>query len=631
VNERQARSAHFWRYFGATYVALLVNHLTFLKSVDASGALAWTFALVVYLTGALMLQLLGFSPLFALNAILGREPAEPPAPGRRRRDITLYIVAVGLASLIQGFSLLDGYVFGIYGFHLNGMVWNLVMTPGGVNSMAAGLSTYLVFAAIVLAVIGFQAGLLAVVLRVPRLRRLGEGWGTRRRISIAVAAFVALLAAEKLTYALSVFRSYDEVPSAASSFPLYVPITFTTALRRMGFNDSREGMPKVDEGSSRLSYPLKPLRIDPAAKPLNVVWLVSESLRADMLDPAIMPAASAFAGGAVRFQRHYSGGNGTRMGMFSMFYGLTGNYWQSVLAAQRSPVVMDRVVDAGYQLIIHTSAEFSFPELDKTVFSRVPRAQLHEGKAPERWKRDRENVDQILASIDARDPSKPFFTFMFFESPHAPYTFPEECAVTKPYVADLNYLTMDLKKDIGPIKNSYINACRHLDTQLDRVFRHLREKKLLESTLVLVTGDHGEEFMEKGRWGHHSAFSEEQIRVPLILHVPGVAPAVVDRMTSHLDLPATVLARLGVTNPPEEYGFGFDLLGGTARDYSAISGWTEIVYVDDAYKAIFPTKSYQMVRRDVTTRDDGPAEKSAFMAASRDRVSRMLKELKRFQ
>jgi hypothetical protein len=33
----------------------------------------------------------------------------------------------------------------------------------------------------------------------------------------------------------------------------------------------------------------------------------------------------------------------------------------------------------------------------------------------------------------------------------------------------------------------------------------------------------------------------------------------------------------------------------------------------------------------VTTRDDGPAEKSAFMAASRDRVSRMLKELKRFQ
>lgn len=631
LSEGWVRSGVFWRYFASTYLALLVNHLTYLKSVDAVGALAWTFAVVVFLTGALLLQLLVFAPLFALNAILGRKPAEPPAPGRRRRDIALYIVAVVLGCLLQGFSLLDGYVHNIYGFHLNGMVWNLVMTPGGVNSMAAGLSTYLVFGAIVIAVIAFQAGLLMAVLRVPRLRRFGEGWGTRRRVAAGVAALVLLLAAEKGTYALCVFKSNEEVPSAASSFPLYIPITFSTALRRMGFSDARDTMPHLDEGSSRLNYPLQPLRTDPAVKPPNVVWLVSESLRADMLDPGIMPAACAFGEGAVRFNRHYSGGNGTRMGMFSMFYGLPGNYWQPVLGTRRSPVLMDRVIDAGYQLFLYTSAEFSFPELDKTVFSRVPREQLHEGKAPERWRRDRENLDQIFASIDRRDPSKPFFTFMFFESPHAPYTFPEETALNKPYVADLNYLTMDLQKDMGPIKNSYINACRHLDTQLDRVFRHLREKKLLESTIVLVTGDHGEEFMEKGRWGHHSAFSEEQIRVPLILHVPGAAPAVVDRITSHFDLPATVLPRLGVLNAPEEYCYGNDLLGAAKRDYIVISGWAEIVYVDDAYKAVIPLKSYNMVRREITTRDDGRADKSAFLNACRDRLSSLLKDLKRFQ
>ncbi|MBV8881278.1 MAG: sulfatase, partial [Planctomycetaceae bacterium] len=291
----------------------------------------------------------------------------------------------------------------------------------------------------------------------------------------------------------------------------------------------------------------------------------------------------------------------------------------------------DRILDAGYELNLYTSAEFSFPELDKTVFARVPKSLLHEGKAPERWRRDRENVDAILSAIERRDASKPFFTFMFFESPHAPYTFPPECALTKPYVADLNYLTMDLHKDIGAIKNSYINACRHLDTQLDRIFVFLREKQLLESTIVIVTGDHGEEFMEKGRWGHHSAYTEEQIRVPLILRLPGVAPAEIDRMTSHLDLPATILPRLGMKTPAEDYSLGVDLLGGPPRADLAVSGWTEVVYVDDAYKAVFPVKSYNMAKREVTTREDAPADKSAFLSSRRDRVGEFLKDLRRFQ
>jgi len=361
------------------------------------------------------------------------------------------------------------------------------------------------------------------------------------------------------------------------------------------------------------------------------MWLVSESLRADMLDPEIMPAACKFAAGAMNFRRHYSGGNGTRMGMFSMFYGLTGNYWQPFLAEHRGPVLMDRVIDAGYQLNLYTSAEFAFPEMDKTVFSRVPAKLLHESELPQRWKRDRENIDAILSAIDRRDPSKPFFPFMFFESPHAPYTFPPGCAISKPYVEDLNYLTMDLKKDIGRIKNSYINAVRHLDTQLDRVFVFLRERGLLETTVVIVTGDHGEEFMEKGRWGHHSAFSEEQIRVPLIVHLPGAAPAVIDRITSHLDLPATVLPRLGVKNSPADYSLGADLVAGPPRDFVMVSGWTEVVYVDDDYKAVFPVKSYNQAKRDVTTRDDAPADKSAFLTSRRDRMEAFLKGIRRFQ
>ena len=58
LTERLDRSGALWRYFAVTYLALLVNHLNFLTAVDSSGALAWTYAAAVYLTGPLVHLLL---------------------------------------------------------------------------------------------------------------------------------------------------------------------------------------------------------------------------------------------------------------------------------------------------------------------------------------------------------------------------------------------------------------------------------------------------------------------------------------------------------------------------------------------------------------------------------------------
>jgi membrane-anchored protein YejM (alkaline phosphatase superfamily) len=67
----------------------------------------------------------------------------------------------------------------------------------------------------------------------------------------------------------------------------------------------------------------------------------------------------------------------------------------------------------------------------------------------------------------------------------------------------------------------YINASNHLDYQFSRIISTLKKEDLLKETIVIITGDHGEEFMENGRWGHNSTFSQQQIRVPLLIHIPG--------------------------------------------------------------------------------------------------------------
>ena len=110
-----------------------------------------------------------------------------------------------------------------------------------------------------------------------------------------------------------------------------------------------------------------------------------------------------------------------------------------------------------------------------------------------------------------------------------------------------------LKKDIDQLKNRYINASHHVDLQISKILKTLEQQNLRDSTIVVITGDHGEEFMEKGHWGHNAGFHEEQIRTPMILHIPGTKPQVVKKLTSHVDIIPTLLPLFGVTNPVSEY------------------------------------------------------------------------------
>ena len=65
----------------------------------------------------------------------------------------------------------------------------------------------------------------------------------------------------------------------------------------------------------------------------------------------------------------------------------------------------------------------------------------------------------LIKFIDTRDKSRPFFTFMFFESPHARYYFPPESVIRTPYPEDINYFSLSreqLASQIGLIKNRLV-------------------------------------------------------------------------------------------------------------------------------------------------------------------------------
>src|SRR5260370_7034366 len=92
----------------------------------------------------------------------------------------------------------------------------------------------------------------------------------------------------------------------------------------------------------------------------------------------------------------------------------------------------------------------------------------------------------------------------------------------------------------------YLTAVHYVVFLVGGVLEDLGRRKLLESTVVIVTSDHGMEFDENGQGftGHGTAFSEYQMHTPLGMRWPGRAPARVARRPSHNDVRPTLVGGL---------------------------------------------------------------------------------------
>jgi arylsulfatase A-like enzyme len=126
----------------------------------------------------------------------------------------------------------------------------------------------------------------------------------------------------------------------------------------------------------------------------------------------------------------------------------------------------------------------------------------------------------------------PFFATLWTNMTHTPYFVvgeEEDYQVGNEHVNRyLNGLNRRGDAAIGRIVerllnehlNRYLNALKRSDAAIGRIVEHLRATGLLESTLVVILGDHGEAFGQHGRMVHGRTIYEEEIHIPLILMNP---------------------------------------------------------------------------------------------------------------
>lgn len=165
-----------------------------------------------------------------------------------------------------------------------------------------------------------------------------------------------------------------------------------------------------------------------------------------------------------------------------------------------------------------------------------------------------------LAWIDAQ-AGRPFFAFLNYFDAHTPYLLPAgrghhfgQAPVTREDFELLNgFWSADkvklTERGAALARDAYDDCVGYLDEQLGHLVDELDRRGLLRNTIVIITGDHGEELGEHGLYGHASSLYRPEIHVPLVIVGPSglLEGRVVTEPVSLRRIPATVVDLLRLT------------------------------------------------------------------------------------
>lgn len=598
---------------------------------------AWFFVLSALLTGLLSLNYFrqlsidfaGEGRIYALFTTLGHFAmwalaawlvfCLPWALAFPRKPFAA-ILSVLAGTAGTALVLTDTFVFGLYRYHVyNGFVLDLLFGDGaaGIFTFTPGQISLMVAAAF--AVIGANIGLWFSA------RFFAARCGKKSLIPTVAVLFISLVISHMMHayYSANGSRSVYQI---AEVYPGHFPLTANRFLIKNGFVDPEKVREKIKlNAGSALAYPRSEL-VSTQTPTKNILVIFIDSWNFRTFTPEVMPNVCEFAKNAQVFTEHYSGDHGTRTGVISFFHGLPGLYFYAIRDGGVSSAFIDTLVKNKYEMGIYATASLANPPFTRTIFKNVPegvmRYNLSEGvstaegdvKTADAWL----DFTKKYTSVPAAG-RKPFFGFLFFDELHS-MALPK--GAEKKFPTDwenAKYELLSKDTDSTPFFNLYKNDAYWLDKQIKRIFDDLRERGLLENTIVVLTGDHGQEFNEDGNniWGHGNGFSTHQLKVPFVLFDAALPPKTYSHWTAHYDVTVSLLKNyLHVQNPPGDFSIGKNLFDETPREWLLVGHpeqWA--VFERDRVTHVKMGGSYEIFDRNYRYLPDAELNAPVFRAA----------------
>ena len=279
-----------------------------------------------------------------------------------------------------------------------------------------------------------------------------------------------------------------------------------------------------------------------------VVLLVVDALRANVLDhhASQLPAITKLRKEGVYFSHTWSAAPDTNASVTSLFSGRYSSQmlWTPKQAGRIKPFPHKDPTPRVPELLAKNAVQsgvsghlqglrppFGLTKGFGSVFhSKRPAKRVVEAWA--RWLAGRREESSL--------------TYIHFIEAHSPY----EAAGTE-----------------GSEYDCYVRELALVDDAIAEVRKHLREARLDERAILVVTADHGEAFGEHNSRFHGSSVYEEQVRVPLIVAHPALKPRIVTAQVSLIDMAPTLLDVFDIAAPAQYMGISLlsALQGGPIR------------------------------------------------------------------
>lgn len=550
----------FW-ILGSPFLKNIFSSATLFKNAisDFSGPLGKVFIVFFWLVSYLsFMTLLAFIPALLLRLVAWFIPA--------RRS--LWFLSVLLATLSLAFLSLDSRIYMMFKFHVNWIIVKLIFQAEFVDFFDFSKYELVLFSSL-LGLLCLLEGCLAYLL-----------WKKiilKERLAFEKTMIACWLGGCVSTYfflLISMALDCNLLTQQTINLPFFNQLIAYL----MPHKDAKDILRRFSEisysqqifSNDKMNYPLHPMRCTKPERPLNLIFIMVDSLRFDSL--SYMPNVAQFAEKSWTFKNHLSGGNATQPGLFSIFYSLPGNYWTAALKQKVPAVLTALLIRYDYSIRIFWASVIS--PYNRTIYLGLSKIALKRSSAEGIGSRDRDITNRAIKFLVNKNHKRPFFLHLFYNAAHG---FCRQQDYPAPYQPVIECSPILLGRNFNPqfFYNRYLNAIHFLDGEVARVLSTIEQQGYLENTVVVFTSDHGQEFDDNKQnyWGHTGNFTRAQTQVPLVIHWPGESPRTIDYLTSSYDLAPTLLKRLyGCQNPSRDYSIGQDLLEKTRHYHFILAG-----------------------------------------------------------
>lgn len=281
----------------------------------------------------------------------------------------------------------------------------------------------------------------------------------------------------------------------------------------------------------------------------NILWIVIDSLRYDIINSKTTPNIWAYRD---EFQirltdNHFSGGNATQFGIFSMLTGLGAYNMRYFFDSGVKFPFLSLLANNNYIIRAGKKIYFNFRRMyrylpENTVMPDVVESPFEVS--------DKAMTDSFLEFIKSKNNNFSF-NFLTFDSTHWPYSYPPADKIYQPdEIQGHGVWVVQSENSLLNTFNRYKNACHFIDSQIGRILNDLKNRDGFKDTIIIISSDHGEEFQERGQITHTGVFNDYQAKVPLWIHLPQYNSEITKLpiTTIHLDIIPTLLDYMGFEN-----------------------------------------------------------------------------------